>query len=41
MIDYVVKAAAEWPQRCAEIGFAARETDLLSEMLKNRIDTLK
>ena len=41
MIDDIVEGARDWPDRCAEIGFSERETDLLSEMLRSRIETLK
>jgi serine/threonine-protein kinase HipA len=41
MIDSVVHAAGEWPDRCAEIGFDTRQTQLLAEMLRARIETLK
>jgi len=40
MIDSVVHAAGEWPDRCAEIGFATRQTRLLADMLRARIETL-
>jgi serine/threonine-protein kinase HipA len=40
MIDSVVHAAGEWPDRCAEIGFDARQTQLLADMLRARIETL-
>jgi serine/threonine-protein kinase HipA len=41
MIDSMVDAADEWPDRCDEIGFDARQTELLAEMLRSRIQTLK
>lgn len=41
MIDSIVDAAEGWPDRCAEIGFAARETELLTNLLRSRIKTLK
>ena len=41
MIDGVVDAAREWPDRCAEIGFSARQTELLAAMLRSRIATLR
>ncbi len=41
MIDDIVDAAAQWPERCNEIGFDERQTELLSEMLRSRIATLK
>ncbi|KKC02773.1 type II toxin-antitoxin system HipA family toxin [Mycobacterium nebraskense] len=40
MIDDIVDAAAQWPERCNEIGFGERQTELLSEMLRSRIATL-
>ena len=41
MIDSMVHAAGEWPDRCVEIGFDARQTQLLADMLRARIETLK
>jgi serine/threonine-protein kinase HipA len=41
MIDSMVDAADEWPDRCGEIGFDARQTELLAETLRSRIQTLK
>lgn len=41
MIDSIVHAAAEWPDRCIEIGFDTRQTQLLADMLRARIETLK
>lgn len=41
MIDSVVHAAGEWPDRCAEIGFDTRQTRLLADMLRSRIETLR
>jgi serine/threonine-protein kinase HipA len=41
MIESVVHAAGEWPDRCAEIGFDTRQTQLLAEMLRARIETLQ
>ena len=41
MIDDIVEGARDWPDRCAEIGFSERETDLLSKMLRSRIETLQ
>jgi serine/threonine-protein kinase HipA len=40
MIDDVVAAAREWPDRCAEIGFPQRDTESLCDLMKSRIDTL-
>jgi len=41
MIDALVDAAAEWPDRCGEIGFDDRQTELLARMLRKRIDSLR
>jgi serine/threonine-protein kinase HipA len=41
MIDSIVEAAEDWPDRCEEIGFNARQTELLTNMLRSRITTLK
>ena len=41
MIDSVVEAAKEWPDRCEEIGFTERQTQLLTNLLRARIDTLR
>ena len=41
MIDAIVDAAQEWPDRCGEIGFDHRQTGLLAQMLRARIDSLK
>jgi serine/threonine-protein kinase HipA len=41
MIDSIVDAAGEWPDRCEEIGFTDRQTELLTDMLRSRIETLK
>jgi serine/threonine-protein kinase HipA len=41
MIDETLDAAQQWPARCGEIGFAARQTELLTEMLWSRIATLE
>ncbi|MCV7377499.1 protein kinase [Mycobacterium alsense] len=40
MINDVVDGAAQWPDRCDQIGFDERKTELLSEMLRSRIATL-
>ncbi|OMC53186.1 protein kinase [Mycobacterium sp. IS-836] len=40
MIDDLVDAATRWPDRCSEIGFDERPTELLSDMLRARIATL-
>jgi len=41
MIDSIVEAADEWPDRCQEIGFNARQTQLPANMLRSRIKTFK
>jgi serine/threonine-protein kinase HipA len=41
MIDSIVDAAGEWPNRCEEIGFTDRQTELLTDMLRARLETLK
>lgn len=41
MIDTLVDAASVWPQRCSQIGFDDRKTELLAHMLEGRIDSLK
>jgi serine/threonine-protein kinase HipA len=41
MIDAIVNAAQEWPDRCGEIGFDHRQTGLLAQILRARIDSLK
>lgn len=41
MIDRLVDSAQIWPDRCGEIGFEARQTELLARMLHTRIDSLK
>ena len=41
MIDAVVEAAGDWPDKCGEIGFDDRQTTLLEKMLRTRIDSLR
>jgi len=41
MIDAVVGAAEEWPDRCGEIGFDDRKTGLLAKMLRDRSVSLR
>jgi serine/threonine-protein kinase HipA len=41
MIDSIVDAAEDWPDRCEEIGFADRQTELLTDMLRSRLETLR
>ncbi len=41
MIDAIVLAAQDWPDRSGEIGFDDRQTKLLAQMLGSRIDSLR
>jgi serine/threonine-protein kinase HipA len=41
MIDALVDAASVWPERCNQIGFDDQKTQLLAQMLRKRIDSLK
>jgi serine/threonine-protein kinase HipA len=41
MIDAIVDAAQDWPDKCGEIGFDDRQTKLLAQMLRKRIDSLQ
>jgi serine/threonine-protein kinase HipA len=41
MIDAIVDAAQDWPDKCGEIGFDDRQTKLLAQMLRRRIDSLR
>jgi serine/threonine-protein kinase HipA len=41
MIDEIIDAAQGWPDRCQEIGFDGRRTELLAEMLRARIKSLE
>jgi len=41
MIDAIVAAAQDWPDKCGEIGFDDRQTNLLAQMLRKRIDSLR
>jgi serine/threonine-protein kinase HipA len=41
MIDDVAEAAHGWIDRCAEIGFTPRQTELLADMLSARITSLQ
>lgn len=41
MIDELVDAAYGWPDRCGQIGFDDRQTDLLADMLRTRLGSLK
>lgn len=40
MIDSIVDAAQDWPDRCGDIGFDDRQTGLLADMLHTRIGSL-
>lgn len=41
MINQIVDAADGWPDRCHEIGFDDRQTELLADMVRTRIKSLK
>ncbi|OBK00645.1 hypothetical protein A5746_21185 [Mycolicibacterium conceptionense] len=41
MIDELFDAANDWPDRCGRIGFGDRETELLADMLRTRLGSLK
>lgn len=41
MLDSMIDPANEWPDRCEEIGFSTRQTELLSDLLRRRIKSLK
>jgi serine/threonine-protein kinase HipA len=41
MIDAVVDAAQDWPDKCGQIGFDDRQTKLLGQMLRRRIGSLR
>ncbi len=41
MIEAIVLAAQDWPDRCGNIGFDDRQTKLLARMLRTRIDSLR
>ncbi len=41
MIEAIVDAAQDWPDKCGEIGFDDRQTKLLAQMLRARIDSLR
>jgi serine/threonine-protein kinase HipA len=41
MINEIIDAAQGWPDRCQEIGFDDRRTELLAEMLRARIKSLE
>lgn len=41
MIDAIVNAAHDWPDKCGEIGFDERQTKLLAQMLRRRIESLR
>ncbi len=41
MIDAILDAAQPWVDRCENIGFEPRQTELLTTMLRSRIDGLK
>jgi serine/threonine-protein kinase HipA len=41
MIDAIVDAAQDWPDKCGEIGFDDRQTKLLAQMLRTRIESVR
>jgi serine/threonine-protein kinase HipA len=41
VLDALVDAATVWPDRCDQIGSVPRQTELLTEMSRARIDSLK
>ncbi|ORV97925.1 type II toxin-antitoxin system HipA family toxin [Mycobacterium kyorinense] len=41
MIDSIVDAAQDWPDRCGDIGFDDRQTELLQKILRKRIGSLQ
>jgi serine/threonine-protein kinase HipA len=41
MIDALVDAARVWPDKCDQIGFEDRQTELLAQLLHTRIDSLR
>lgn len=40
MIDAMVDAARAWPDRCGDIGFDTKQTELLAQLLRTRINSL-
>jgi serine/threonine-protein kinase HipA len=40
-IDAIVAAAQGWPDRCGEIGFDDGQTARLTQLLQDRIDSLR
>lgn len=40
MIDVLIDAARVWPDKCEQIGFGDRQTELLAQLLHKRIDSL-
>lgn len=40
MIDTVIDGAQPWPERCGEIGFDDRQSELLAQLLRTRIKSL-
>jgi serine/threonine-protein kinase HipA len=41
MIDAIVGAAQDWPDKCGAIGFDDRQTKLLAQTLRTRIGSLR
>jgi serine/threonine-protein kinase HipA len=40
MINRVLAGAVDAPQRCEEVGFTDRQTELLADLLRTRIESL-
>ena len=41
MIDAIIDAAQDLPDKCGEIGFDDRQTELLAQMLRTRTESLR
>ena len=41
MIDTLLDTARAWPDKCEEIGFGDRQTELLAQLLQTRIENLR
>jgi serine/threonine-protein kinase HipA len=41
MINQIIDSARDWPDRCQEIGFDDRQTELLADLLRTRIKSLE
>lgn len=40
MIDAIVDAARDWPDKCGAIGLETKQTELLAQLLHGRIKSL-